>query len=99
MVLDLARRQSELAPAEARDVRIRGMCSDGDTALARDLDCPFHRRRVAGVEAARDVGGRHYSKQLLIRGPARAAESFAEVGVEIDGDEQSAGRLSAACRR
>ena len=72
------------AAPEPEQVGEPGMGADVHAVGARLLDRPPHRPRIAGVEAARDVGRRDHAHQRLVGPALPQAEALAEVGVEVD---------------
>jgi hypothetical protein len=74
----------ELPPPESDQVGIGHMSPDSDTAGSCHGHRAVHRARVAGVEAAGDVGAGHLIQQCLVRAHHPGAEALAEVGVEVD---------------
>src|SRR5581483_2037805 len=74
-----------------------------DTELRRAPDRVDHRHRVAGVEAAGDVGARDPRQELLVVAQPPVAEALAEVAVEVDRSLRAHANASsvacAACSR
>ena len=73
------------AAAEARDVAVAHVRAHGDPACGGRLDGAGDVVRIAGVEAAGDVGARHHLDDRGVVAHGIAADGFAQVGVHIDG--------------
>ena len=71
--------------AEAGEVAVADLGADRDAALGGGGADPAHRGRVAGVEAAGDVGRGDQVEQRVVVAEPPDAESLAEVSVEVHG--------------
>ena len=74
----------DAAAAEAGEVAVADLGADDDPALGGGGDGAPDGGRVAGVEAARDVGARDDVEHRLVVAEDPGAERLAEVGVEVD---------------
>ena len=81
---EVGRVHVDAAAAEAGEVAVADLRADDDPALGGRGDGAPDGRRVAGVEAARDVGARHDVEHRLVVAEHPGAERLAEVGVEVD---------------
>src|SRR3954471_11842607 len=61
------------------------MGTHGDVLLEAEPHRALHGQRVAGVEAARDVGRAQRAEQPLVVTHLVGAEALADVGTEVDG--------------
>src|SRR6185503_14171494 len=82
---DLLRRERDAAPPEAPEVGEAGMGAHGDAAFLRRGHRRGHDLRVAGVEAAGDVGAGDETQHRAVVAHAPGAEAFRHVAVEVDG--------------
>ena len=71
-----------LAPAEALQVRQRGMGADLDIMLLRQPHGLRHHRRVGGMEAAGDVGDGNVRHQPFVVTHFVEAEALAHVAID-----------------
>jgi hypothetical protein len=71
--------QGKLAPAELFAVGITRMRAYMHAMPGRQLERGMRRRRIAGVEAATDIGGGNERHQLWI-----AAAAFPQVAVQVE---------------
>ena len=83
-VLELVRRDGHLAAAEAHQVGQPRVRADGHAVRLREPHGLAHHARVAGVEAARDVGRRDRRHDLGVAADGVGAERLPHVAVEVD---------------
>ena len=60
------------------------MRADLHPACQREADHAVHDRRIAGVKAAGDVGGRHQRQHRRVIAHAPGAVALRKIGVQID---------------
>src|SRR4029453_5016352 len=72
------------APAEALQVGEAGMGADRHAVLLAELHRVDHHRRMAGMEAAGDVGRLQDLQPLGVIAHHPRAEALAQVGVDVD---------------
>ena len=82
--LEFGQRDVHAPPAEPLQVGIARMRADADTVFERQGGGRGHHQRIAGMVAARDVGRADDAEHLGIAAHAPGAETFAEVGVEVE---------------
>ena len=78
-------RESHGDAAEAAQIPVAGVRSDGGAGFAGGAHRPADARGIAGVEAAGHVGGAHQPEQGGIVAQLPAPERLAEVAVQVDG--------------
>ncbi len=78
------RRGRHLPTSHPLAVGVADVGADPDARLDRRRAGRPHRGRVAGVEAAGDVGARRQRQQLEVGGQLLGADPLAEVGVQVD---------------
>ncbi len=74
----------DAAAAEAGQVAVADLGSDADVPGHRRLADPAHDGRVAGVEAAGDVGTGDQGQERFVVAEGPAAESLAQICVKVD---------------
>ena len=84
VVGELVRRDVDEPPAEPGEVAVPDLGPDHHPRLGGERAGAAQRRRVAGVEPARDVRRRHEPEHRLVVAEHPAAERLAEVGVEVE---------------
>ena len=77
-------RDAHWAAAEALQVGIGDMRADADAAFLRQPQRAPHHQRIAGMEAAGDVGRGDDAEQFRVGAHGPGAEALAQVGIEID---------------
>ncbi len=75
----------DVPPAEAGEVPVAHLGADGDLPLRGGGADPAHGGRVAGVEAAGDVGRGDQVQQRLVVAEPPGTESLTEISVEVHG--------------
>ena len=86
--LDLAGRIGQHAATEAPEVGEAGVGAHRHAARLGEAEGLGHDFGVAGVQAAGDVGRGDHAEQGGVVADAIGAETFAEIGIEIDGAEK-----------
>ena len=69
---------------EADEVAVAHLSPDGHPALGRHLTGPAQRQRVAGMEAAGDIGAGDDVEHGRVIADRPGPEGLTEVGVEVD---------------
>ena len=83
-VLHLLRRGRHVAASEAHQIGESRMRPDRDAGSFRPPHGFAHHARVAGVKAARDIGGRDAAHHLGVVSERPPPERLADVRVEVD---------------
>ena len=83
-VAELARIDVDESATEADQVGVRHVTADRDVAVGGGLTHTTQRRRVAGMEPARDVGTGDQVEHRLVVAQRPGAERFTQVGVQVD---------------
>jgi hypothetical protein len=75
----------DAAAAETGEVAVPDLGADRHAPLGGGGADPAHRGRVAGVEAAGDVGARDDVQQRLVVAQPPGTEALAEISVQVHG--------------
>ena len=84
------------AAAEALQILIAGVRADAHPVLLGQRDRVTHHDRVAGVEAAGDVGRRDQRHERRVVAQAPEPERFTHVAVDLGGHRAGAGAGASA---